>query len=389
MRVLFIPHPANTGVAHLFPLLRLHTRLPSGVTSAFFLSADTKQKQGGPLRKAFDLNILKTSHNYTISAELAAYSEFKPDVVVDDTSLVTAYTRQIRRLPRVTLLRTGIFPNVPPKNPRHTHSMGHAADQLPSVAEYGFEPYRDFRDFFQAEVKIVPGIRSIELAGEALERDPSCFFSGPLLFDDVDITPRAPLEVFMARNHNKRRVYLTYGGTQGRDAPLEIVECIHRMLERDIAVVSNVSAGRASLLERFPNTYYSLSYLPMNYVCSNVELVFHHCGSGAYHYPILHGVFSVTLGTQRYDREDVALRLEELGVSKHIPGPSENERFVETFDACVDRYLLERSYDIAGSQRVLEQLRREIRETGASFDMAAVLAAAVQPAHGTSMPMRG
>lgn len=377
MRVLLIPHPLG-GVSHLIPLVRLYTRLGRGTKSAFFLSAATKEHQGEYLREVFGVEILKTSHNYTISSELAAYSEFNPDVVIDDTNLVTAYARQIRPVPRVTVLRTGIFPNIFPRNQAHTHSMGHTVDQMPNVGDYGFERHSDFRDFFQAEARIVPGIRSIELVDDTLHRDPLCGFSGPLLLDDVDILPRAPLEAFLARNRGRRRVYLTYGGTQGRDAPKEVVECIRGMLERDIAVVSNVDVGRASLLGRFPETYYSVPYLPMNYVCSNVDFVFHHCGSGAYHYPILHGVFSVTLGTQKYDREDVALRLEELGVSKHIPGPSENESFVETFNACVERYLFERHYDIERSQRMFGQLKTEIRDTESSFDLMALLALAAQ-----------
>jgi UDP:flavonoid glycosyltransferase YjiC (YdhE family) len=375
LRVLFIPHPLG-GISHLIPLINLYRQLKGKVESAFFLAEPTKQQQGKLLTAAFGLNILRTNHNYTISSELAAYSEFDPSIVVDDTNLVTAYARQIRPLPRVTILRTGSFPNIAPKNRHHTHSMGHTVDQMPSVAPYGFETYRDFRDFLQAETRIIPGIRSVEVVDDSLKNDPRCFFSGPLILDDIDFVARQSLELFFRRNGARKRVYLTYGATQWRDTPSEVVEGIRYMLERGIAVVSNVDAGRASLLAEFPNTYFSAQYLPMHYVCANVDLVFHHCGSGAYHYPLLHGVFSVTLGTQKYDREDVALKLEQLGIARYIPGPLENQEFLQAFRACVDQYVIHDAYDRAMVRTKLGRLQEEIARTQKEFNFMQVLESA-------------
>jgi hypothetical protein len=361
------------GVSHLIPLINLHRQLRRDVESAFFLSEPMRKQHGTLLKAAFGLTILRADHNYTISSELAAYSEFLPTVVVDDTDLATAYARQSQRVPRVTILRTGVFPNMSPTNPQHSHSMGHTAEQLPSVERYGFETYRRFGDFFQAEAWIVPGIRSVEVVDETLKGHPRCYFSGPLILDDMDVVPRQPLEEFFRRNGGRRRVYLTYGVMQARDAPAAVVDGIRYMLERGIAVVSNVEAGRSSLLEAFPSTYFNAAYLPMHYVCSNVDLVFHHCGSGTYHYPLLHNRFSVTLGTQKYDREDVALELERLGVAKHIPSPLENPDFVHAFRACVDRYVIHADYDRAAVQSKLHVLREEILRTQAEFDFMRVL----------------
>ncbi len=372
MRVLFIPHPMG-GISHLIPLVKLYTQLDRKVESAFFLSEPMKQQQGALLKRAFGLNILRASHNYTISSELAAYAELNPSIIVDDTNLVTAYARQIKPRPRVTILRTGVFPNMPPKNPKHTHSMGHTVDQMASVAPYGFEAYRNFRDFFQAEARIIPGIRSIEVVDDSLKSDPRCFFAGPLIMPDMDVMPRQPLEMFFLRNGDRKKVYLTYGVTQGRDAPAAIVEGIRFMLASGIAVVSNVEAGRASLLAEFPNTYFNAQYLPMHYVCSKVDVVFHHCGSGAYQYPLLHGLFSVTLGTQKYDREDVALQLQELGVARHITSPLENPEFREEFRACVDQYVIHDDYDRAEVRTKLRGLQEEIERTQRDFDLTQVL----------------
>jgi UDP:flavonoid glycosyltransferase YjiC (YdhE family) len=138
-------------------------------------------------------------------------------------------------------------------------------------------------------------------------------------------------------------------------------------------VVSNVDAGRASLLAEFPNTYFSAQYLPMHYVCANVDLVFHHCGSGAYHYPLLHGVFSITIGTQKYDREDVALELEQLGIARYIPSPLENQGFLKAFRACVDQYVIHGDYDRAMVRTKLGRLQEEIARTQKEFNFMQVL----------------
>lgn len=383
MRVLFIPHPMG-GISHLIPLVRLYTQLDRKVESAFFLSEPMKQQQGALLKRAFGLNLLRASHAYTISSELAAYAEFNPSIVIDDTNLVTAYARQIKPLPRVTILRTGVFPNMPPKNAAHTHSMGHTVEQMASVTPYGFETYRNFGDFFQAEARVIPGIRSVEVVDDSLKNDPRCHFSGPLILNDMDVVPRQPLEMFFRRNGDRKKVYLTYGVTQGRDAPAAVVEGIRYMLEKGVAVVSNVEAGRASLLAAFPNTYFNAQYLPMHYVCSNVDVVFHHCGSGAYQYPLLHGRFSVTLGTRKYDREDVALRLQELGVARHIASPLENQEFGQEFRACVDRYVIDEDYDRAAVRTKLRGLQEEIERTQKEFDLMQVLESVSTPlAHAT------
>lgn len=375
MRALFIPHPLG-GISHLIPLVNLYRQLNGRGECAFFLSEPLKQQQGALLKAVFNLNILRTSHNYSISAELAAYAEFQPTLIVDDTNLVTAYARQIKALPRVTILRTGVFPNMPPRNSQHEHSMGHTVSQMPGVASFGFEPYKDFRDFFQAEARVIPGIRSVEIVDQSLASDPRCYFAGPLLLDDIDVLPRAPLESFFRRNAGRSRVYLTYGVTQRRDTPPAVVEGIRFMLQNGIAVISNVEAGRAALLAEFPETYFNASYLPMHYVCANVDLMFHHCGSGAYHYPLLHGLFSVTLGTRKYDREDVALELVRLGVAEHIPSPLENPEFLTQFRAAVDRYVLRGDYDRARVQATLRRLQEEIRRTQAEFDFMRVLESA-------------
>jgi hypothetical protein len=111
----------------------------------------------------------------------------------------------------------------------------------------------------------------------------------------------------------------------------------------------------------------------MHFVCARADLMVHHCGSGTYHYPLLHGLPSITVGTQKYDRDDVAVRLEELGVSVHIPAPEECQRFVETFKSAVRRYFDPSGELMSWTKDQIETLRLEIERTVSAFDFAEVL----------------
>jgi hypothetical protein len=106
-------------------------------------------------------------------------------------------------------------------------------------------------------------------------------------------------------------------------------------------------------------------------------VVIHHCGCAAYHYPILHEKPWITLGTMRYDREDVALRLEALGLSTHLPAPEEDADFGARFQAAFDAIQhadgaarRERGQKVAG-------IKNEIARTQRGFDFDQVLRAAV------------
>jgi UDP:flavonoid glycosyltransferase YjiC (YdhE family) len=115
----------------------------------------------------------------------------------------------------------------------------------------------------------------------------------------------------------------------------------------------------------------------MHYLCSNVELVVHHCGSGTYHYPIIHNVPTITIGTKSYDRDDVAARLEELGISIHIPAPDECEDFVGRFKEAVRSYFDESGAFIEAKKRNIDRFKREIEETSSSFNFSELIAGQV------------
>jgi hypothetical protein len=88
-----------------------------------------------------------------------------------------------------------------------------------------------------------------------------------------------------------------------------------------------------------------------------------------YHYPIINRVPFLTLGTQCYDREDIALRLQELGVSGHIPHPDDNPNYWNVFLEMVNRF----EKNTLTDYEMMDKLQVEINEAMSNFEMDKVI----------------
>jgi UDP:flavonoid glycosyltransferase YjiC (YdhE family) len=375
MKVLFVP--INSQVSHIIPLLALEHKLRgTPIEAAFLLPANRHD-----LVRQSGARVLEVDHQ-SFRTEMKGYGMFSPDVVVDDCSLTTGYAAKLSRIPRITIQRTGIFPGGRPRNPLHRHSMVSDLSGIPDVTALGLKQPKTLSDLFQAALKIVPGIPSIEVLPPALRRDPSYFFAGPLLMDDVfledpnaGLTARnrsngfGPLSAFFATNRGRKVVYFTLGTVQQASGP--IFAAVRELLDHGVAVVASFEVTGLSEAQR--SSFFAGGYLPSHFVCEHVDLVVHQCGSGTYHYPLLHGVPAVTVGTRCHDREDVALRLQELGVSMHVPAPEETPLFEQSLRQAVWRYLEGPEDFIDQARSRIQALKEEIDRTAAEFNFGAVL----------------
>lgn len=397
MRVLFVPYYGG-GLSHIIPLVALNRMIADrGVETAFLFPriSELLPRIAGfvpdqaRLEAELGIRILTVQHQGLVRTEMRAYREFSPDVVVDDCSLTTGYASTLRGVPRVTIQRTGTFPGYRPRNPRHVHSMDVDVRRLPDVTSLGLRPPGSFPDLFEAALKIVPGIPEVEVLPGEVCGDDSFVFCGPLLMDDLlverpgsaasgeaafrGIHDLDPLERFLAVNEDRDLVYFTYGLIAS--PPPDIRECVRFLLEEGMAVVTSIRYD--DLRDRYPDRYYCASYLPLHRVCSRAKLVVHHCGSATYHYPLLHGIPSLTIGTQCYDRDDVAVRLQELGASQHLPSPVECEGFVDRFGEAVREALAGEVY--LARKRESARLGEEVRRVAAAFDFPRLLEELLQP----------
>jgi UDP:flavonoid glycosyltransferase YjiC (YdhE family) len=365
MRILFV---SFSGPSHLIPLLRLNALIRKpGVTTAFLIDQKGKDTYGRMLMN-MGITVLRCTYGYTISSELAAYHAFQPDVVVDDCSFTTGYCCQLRSIPRISIVRTGTFPFTEPMHKDHQHSLPVDINTLPDVSSYGLEACKSLPDFFKADAHVVPGIRSIEVLPKQLRDTSSYYYSGPLIMDEI-IPVSEELVDFLRQHLDDRKIYLTFGLVA--EPTHELIECIRFLLDGKIALVTNIPVDNLTPdQQRF---YFTQPYLPMRYVSSKVDLVIHQCGSATYHFPILEKVPAITIGTEKYDRNDVAVRLAELGVSEHIPSPRETGTFVEVFKIKVQSALNESGQRRAARLDRLEKLNEELTSTSNAFDFMSVV----------------
>lgn len=392
MRVLFVPGHRG-GVAHRLPLLALSRRLKETSCETAFLIHPWHHK----MVTLHGEHVLDHPYEGTLRSELAAYAKFRPDVVVDDFNFMTRFATAFSGIPRVTVQRTGMFPGYVPRHPGQHHSAGlvpqraHSVEMYPDVTALGQRQPKVLSDFFEADVKIVPGIRTIEVLPEAVSNDPSYRYSGPLLSDDLlmhheglarlrwepsgsdlnEFRAFGLLEKFFDLHRDRKKVWVTCG-TVARPA-VDLCAGVRALLNGGIAVVSSVRID--GLTDRQEALYYLAEHLPLHLVCSRVDVAVHHCGNGTYHYPLLHEIPSVTVGTGCYDRDDVALRLQELGAATHVPPPDACEDFAGRFTQAVAAYLEDGRARAARTS--LAALRAEIDQTVAAFNCENVVRSAV------------
>jgi UDP:flavonoid glycosyltransferase YjiC (YdhE family) len=390
MRVLFVPFGGE--ISHTIPLIMLSRMLDNGAFKTAFLLPRSNHQLAAKLGLNFidiDYNSRYQPFHHSFRAELRAYGIFSPDVVVDDTNLPTFLTTAFMKLPRVTIQRIDTFPGSLPPDPNYEANFHKKLVSVPDLF-MGLPKPQYLADYFSAEYKIVPGIPSIEQLPPPLINDPTYFFSGPLLLEDylndkvINLsTPpdgESPaddftaLRGFFAEHAQRRRIYITFGTIAKAGPP--ILSCMRRLLRQGMAVVTSIEVEDLSAEER--QYYFYAPYLPMNYVCKNVDLMIHQCGSGTYHYPIMHQLPMITIGTQTYDRDGVARRLQELGVSTHLEAPEERADFEETFQEAVERYYASGGELVAKMRQRMVALNEEISRTAAAFNLEAVLQKAVK-----------
>lgn len=362
MKVLFVPGHKGGVIAHGIPLLALSRQLNSSFASAFLLP-----KSHWDFFRHRGANVLPIDHS-ELRTQMVAHAQFKPDVVVDDLSISTAFAHMLTPFPRVTMQRTGSFPGEAAPAPGSEHSSDASLRSLPDLSWMGLPKSPRLADLVKAEAIIVPGIRSVEVLPPALRNDSKYFFAGPLVVEDTRSPNFDAVEAFLQKNAARKIVLFTFG-TIAR-APDHVKASISRLVEQGIAVISTVPIEGAA---RDNSLFHYGEFLPLHRICASASLMIHQCGSGTSQYPVLFNLPSITFSTGCYDRDDVALRLQSLGASIHFDGTVEARDYDRRVDEAVHAYLDPASPVLQSARTVLSRLKQEAQGTAASFDLSKVL----------------
>lgn len=390
MNILSIPYFAG-GLSHLIPLYVLHHKYLKNnarITNQFLVDNNLQNiltMQGikcVPVNYVLEENLVVSDDNaskikeHLKEVEKRAFETVKPSLIIEDTSFFTPLIAEKNNLPRISIQRTGIFRSIDKqyRKAHHVHSLEKGSNSLSNSgnfsASYNPEAAADknsdfyfLQQYANPKAKIIPGIPSIERLPENIENRESYFYSGPLIvMDKPSKNLSVRLEEFLNNNQGKPIVFITTG-TIDR-TPIE--NFIEFFVQHNYAVITTCYCD---INEKYSHEILYNKLLPLHYICGISNLVIHQCGSGMYHYPIMNRVPSFTISTQCYDREDIALRLQELGVSAHIPHPDDNPEYWNVFLEKVDQF----ENNSLINDEMMDQLRNEINKTMSDFNMEKVI----------------
>lgn len=382
MKLLTIP-TVSGGDSHLIPVYVLHQRYfrrDSTLDNYFLLEKNKSLPFIQNNLKLVDLdynfeNAGELSYleirNILFQKELEAFKKIQPSIIIEDSCFSSPLIAEKMNVPRISFHRTGFFRSINERlrirNHCHSFEKGEGDKRAATImdfispANWTGTPRCDedyLRNYLKAKTKIVPGIRSIEVLPDELSNDESYFFSGPLLVEDnPSEVLMGELNKFFSINAQRKKAFITTGLIDRTS----IVDHIEYLLKRNYAVISTLKHEVSADQQ---NSFFYNRFLPLNLICAKVDIFIHQCGNGIYHYPILNEKPSITVGTQCYDREDVALRLQQLGVSKHIPHPEDNKNYLSLFAEAIEEFEKGSLTDF----ETLKKLKDEIYETMLSFD---------------------
>lgn len=370
------------GPSHQIPMFMLHQKYLKrikGLKNHFLLPNHVHDtfKEGGvnvlPINYKLNINepssINKNILSSFLELEKEAFSLSRPDIILEDCSFSSPLHAEKNGIPRISIHRTGFFRSIAnnKRNPNHKHSLEskgglslfNTCNKKPSKKVKEKTPQELILDYLHGRTKIIPGIPSIEKLPDDIVDKESYFYSGPLNLDDnlSDLALLRKINDFIFLNKSRKKVFITTGLVDKQD----ISKIINFLLKEGWAVISSVK-HEPEMTHK--SQFFYDSFFPLNFVCSKVDLVVHHCGSGMYHYPLLNEKPVITLGTQSFDREDVALRLEELDLSKHVPSSKDDDAFLDIFESHINDFKKDKLCDYTA----LSNIKKEIDFTMESFD---------------------
>lgn len=384
MTILNIPYFAG-GLSHMLPLLALNNTPNKNWNSYFLVHSDLQDflKRKGVNCVPIDYFENETEYpenrkqalDYVIKKEEEAYEKIRPTLIIEDCSLTSPLIAEKNNIPRISIRRTGFFRSIDKRyrNPNHIHSL--------QKGEYAQPPFtksakttskvlpnyeitqNNFKKYRSAKAKIIPGIPSLECLPDDIENRQSYFYSGPLI---VKVKPSKNLlirlGIFFELNKHKPIVFITTGTID----KTPVKKYIEYFAKRNYAIITT---NKCEISKEYKQSVFYNELLPLDYICKISDLVIHQCGSGMYHYPIMTKTAFLTFGTQCYDREDIAQRLQGLGVSGHIPHPDDNSNYWNVFIEMVNKF----ENNALTDYNMLDKLRTEIYETIQGFKMDEVI----------------
>jgi|GEM_PF-5662099 len=377
IRLLFIPHAMPS---HIIPLVALAKMLDTQLFDLAFLLPTNHH----PLVKSLGFTVLNIDRQQGgLSVENKAIELFDPHIVVDDLSFTTAFSTRLRKIPRISIVRKGIIP-LEAHSPEFRHSSNideHFNKVYKTASAESFWTPGSPAELFIGDVNIIPSIPSIETLPSTIENKDTYHYAGPLLLDDVALMKGLDLQIggtryadnrekvmqFLDNNAGRKIVFFTQGLTDIGEITTRAQTALQLLLNKGLAIITNIGKFNFDSPHFFSDTF-----LPMHMICEKCDFMIHHCGSGTYNYQLLYELPAIILGSNCYDRDEVAMKLQEQGAAHYFPANFEKAAFYRDFNKIVDLLIDAESSFYQAQKQSLHTLNSEITHTREAFDFCAI-----------------
>jgi len=189
------------------------------------------------------------------------------------------------------------------------------------LAQAGVERIADWRDLCRADIIVVPSIPELDPlppGAQDIYPESTFVYTGPLLLPIGSPISDSLLEwIASRRQEGTPTILVTLGTAWGARMYEPLADCLERT---DCAVIMLTPDEhlRRCMEQRNGAKFQAVGLTDLRDLAERVDLVVHHCGHGTLQTVLLVGKPSLTLPSGEYDREDNALRLEDLGCGRHL-----------------------------------------------------------------------
>lgn len=245
-----------------------------------------------------------------VKAELEAIKAFNPDVIFAETRLSAAISAEIAGIPTVMIASWPICPDFP-QNRIHQGRLEGVYNKI--LKENHLPLIENITELFykRATVKIAPTIPELEPELENQEIE----FVGYIL-DEADKTQKLPEWYDSWKYDQKIFIYLSVSAL-APDLYMQVILDTFRSSPYGVMCGCGFHYSVSSLYSQYDNIKFE-RYLPVASIMKDTRLVIFHGGQDTMLTTLIHGIPSLTIPGNHFERDYNATNLEKLGVSKKL-----------------------------------------------------------------------
>jgi hypothetical protein len=318
---------AHGGDGHSIPVLNLASKL-SVLNKVVMLSRSVRTSQLAVSNGICCIpRVFPIDTAYDPFSELSYLRSNNPDITIVDYDLVMWLLFQSWRPPcTVSILRTELLLQYERRNiflpDKFGFLDGSATRKYNAILrKHNCPPISDARELFLGDIVVIPSVPELEPLSDATRQ---CYpttefvYTGPLLLP-LGFTISEPLHSWLAvaRHSGSPIAMITLGTIWGEQIYEQLLDCFAGS-EFSVLMVIPQDNIRDRLSIKNNRSLHVTGLVDVSQLANSVDIIIHHCGHGTLQAAIMAGKPSLTLPSGEYDREDNALRMQDLGCGYHL-----------------------------------------------------------------------